>query len=125
TLKHLGEPGVGVGSGTGPRFSDTPDPASNVPTSTPTVDSRPVRLSSPQPRYTEEARAKSIQGTVVLRVQVKEDGSVGAIRVVRGLPYGLSEQAIEVARNTKFKPAMKDGQPVAFWIGLEISFIIR
>src|SRR6185369_2714266 len=52
-LKQLGEPGVGIGAGTGPRFSETPGPASTVPPPTPTVDSRPVRLSSPQPRYTE------------------------------------------------------------------------
>lgn len=124
TLKHLGEPGVGVGAGTGPRFSDDPTPTYNTPPAS-TVDTKPVRLNSPRPQYTEEARANSIQGTVSLRVQVDIDGSVRAIRVVRGLPYGLSEQAIAVARETKFKPAMKDGKPVAYWVGLEISFILR
>ena len=124
TLRHLGEPGVGVGAGTGPRFSDNPTPIYNTPPAE-TVDSKPVRLSSPRPQYTEEARANSIQGTVSMRVQVDIDGSVRAVRVVRGLPYGLSEQAIAVARETKFKPAMKDGKPVAYWVGLEISFILR
>ena len=121
TLRHLGEPGVGAGAGTGPRFSETPTPTYN-PSPAQTVDTKPVRLSSPRPQYTEEARANSIQGTVLLRVQVDVDGSVRAVRVVRGLPYGLSEQAIAVARQTKFKPAMKDGKPVAYWVGLEISF---
>jgi hypothetical protein len=38
---------------------------------------------------------------------------------------GLTEEAITAARQTKFKPAMKDGKPVPFWAGLEISFNIR
>lgn len=122
TLTHLGEPGVGIGRGDGPNFS--PAPPATTPNTPPisTVDTKPVRLSSPRPQYTEEARANSIQGTVLLRVQVDVDGTVSAVRVVRGLPNGLNEQAIDVARHTKFKPAMKDGKPVAYWVGLEISF---
>jgi TonB family protein len=123
TLRHLGEPGVGVGAGMGPGFSDNAAPTYK-PSPAETVDSKPVRLSSPRPQYTEEARANSIQGTVLLRVQVDIDGSVRGVRVVRGLPYGLSEQAIAVARQTKFKPAMKDGKPVAYWVGMEINFNI-
>lgn len=58
-------------------------------------------------------------------VLVAEDGNVNAIRVVRGLPDGLTEQAIAVARLSKFKPAMKDGKPVPYWVVLEINFNIR
>ena len=123
SLKHLGEPGIGVGRGGGPQFSVGPTPT-NTGTSSPTpaVVSRPVRLSSPQPRYTEEARANKVSGTVLLRVQVDVEGNVNAVRVVSGLPYGLTERAIDVARGSKFKPAMKDGKPVAVWIVLEINF---
>jgi len=126
TLKHLGEPGVGVGRGDGPQFHVGPAPTNtDTPSPTPAVVSRPVRLSSPPPRYTEEARANNVSGTVMLRVQVDVDGNVNAVRVVSGLPYGLTEKAIDVARGTKFKPAMKDGKPVAVWIGLEINFNLR
>jgi TonB family protein len=123
TLKHLGEPGVGAGRGDGPQFSAGPAATNTAsPSPTPAVVSRPVRLSSPRPQYTEEARANSVSGTVMLRVQVDVDGNVSAVRVVSGLPYGLTEKAIDVARGTKFKPAMKEGKPVAVWIGLEINF---
>lgn len=125
TLKHLGEPGVGVGAGDGPRFG-VGAAASNTDVSAATrVDTKPVRLSAPNPRYTEAARANGIQGSVLLRVLVGEDGNVNAIRVVRGLPDGLTEQAIAAARLSKFKPAMKDGKPVPYWVVLEISFNIR
>src|SRR5689334_21083249 len=92
TLKHLGEPGVGIGAGIGPGIRPVPAPTYTTPPAT-LVDSKPVRLSSPRPQYTEEARANKISGTVMLRVQVDMDGSVNAVRVVSGLPYGLTEQA--------------------------------
>jgi TonB family protein len=124
TLKHLGEPGVGIGAGMGPGIRPVPAPTYTTPPAT-VVDSKPVRLSSPRPQYTEEARANQVSGTVMLRVQVDVDGNVSAVRVISGLPYGLTDQAIDVARHTKFKPAMKDGKPVAYWMGIEISFVIR
>ena len=125
TLKHLGEPGVGVGAGEGPRFPvgsaapNTDGLAANR------VDTKPVRLSAPNPKYTEAARANGIQGSVVLRVLVGVDGNVNAIRVVRGLPDGLTEQAIAAVRLSKFKPATKDAKPVEFWIAVEINFNLR
>jgi len=122
TLKHLGEPGVGIGAGIGPGIRPVPTPTTNTTSSASIVDSKPVRLNSPRPQYTEAARANKVSGTVVLRVQVDVDGNVAAVRLVSGLPYGLTEQAMDVARHTKFKPAMKDGKPVAYWVGLEINF---
>lgn len=125
TMTHLGEPGRGMGAGEGPRFTN--ESTANAPdrSSTPSVDTKPVRLNGPTPRYTEAARAESIQGSVILRVLVGEDGNVSAVRVVRGLPDGLNEQAIAAARLTKFKSAMKDGKPVAYWVALEMNFTIR
>jgi TonB family protein len=126
TLKHLGEPGVGVGRGDGPQFGVGAPPVNTDGISpAPRVDTKPVRITSPQPRYTEKARVNGVQGSVLMSVLVGEDGGVKMIRVVRGLPDGLTEQAIAVARETKFKPATKDGLPVAFWVGLEIGFSLR
>lgn len=127
TLKHLGEPGVGAGRGDGPQFGVSTAPGNTTGTTSVTngVDTKPVALNIPKPRYTETARANGIEGSVVLRVLVGEDGIVKSVRVVRGLPDGLTEQAIAAARETKFKPAMKDGKPVPFMVGLEISFVIR
>ena len=125
SLKHLGEPGVGAGRGDGPQFGVSAAPVSTDTPSVTTVDTKPVPLNRLTPRYTEAARANGVQGSVVVRVLVGEDGSVKSVRVVRGLPDGLTEEAMNVARQTKFKRAMKDGKPVPFWVGLEISFVIR
>ncbi|HZI62513.1 MAG TPA: TonB family protein [Pyrinomonadaceae bacterium] len=124
-LKHLGEPGVGAGRGDGPAFSRDAAPRDTEKSVDSRVDTKPVRLSGPTPKYTQAARASGIQGTVTLRVLVGEGGDVRAIRVVRGLPDGLTEQAIEAARQTKFKAASKDGQAVAYWVVLQLEFTLR
>jgi protein TonB len=89
------------------------------------VDQRPVALNSPVPRYTEEARKNKIQGVVRVRVLVAADGSVKGVRPVSSLPDGLTEQAIQAAYQLRFRPAMKGGQPVAFWQAVDIEFNLR
>ncbi|HET6854668.1 MAG TPA: TonB family protein [Pyrinomonadaceae bacterium] len=125
TLTHLGEPGVGVGAGDGRLQPVRSTPTDTNTSSTSPVDQKPVRLKAPAPQYTEAARANKTQGTVTLRVLVGADGTVQQVRVVRGLPDGLTEQAVAAAREAKFKPAMKDGKPVPCWVGVEMSFNIR
>ena len=91
TLKHLGEPGVGAGMGEGPRFGVGAAPGNTDNSSVTSVDIKPVPLTRPTPRYTESARANGTQGSVLVRVLVGDDGNVKSVRVVRGLPDGLTE----------------------------------
>ncbi len=94
--------------------SDVPAP--------PTVQSRPAAqetarvvpaeiLSKPVPTYTEEARAKKIEGEVLLEVVFEASGKLKVVRVVRGLGHGLDDAAVRAAEQIRFKPALKDGQP--------------
>jgi protein TonB len=48
--------------------------------------------------------------------------TVKHIEVVKGLPDGLTDKAIEVAQKIKFKPARKDGKPVSVWVEVEYGF---
>jgi len=121
-LTHLGEPGVGVGAGDGRMQPVGSTPTGTNTSSTSTVDEKPVRLSGPMPRYTEAARANKIEGIVMLRVLIDANGDVQQVKVVSGLPDGLNEQAIAAARETKFKPAMKDGKAVPYWVVLKMGF---
>jgi TonB family protein len=50
------------------------------------------------------------------------DGRVTNIKVVRGLPDGLTEKAIEAAQRIRFNPATKNGAPVSVRGNLEFSF---
>ena len=76
----------------------------------------------PEPSYTESARKNQITGTVVLRVVFSSNGMVDNIRVVSGLPNGLTERAIDAAQKIKFIPSMKDGKYVSMWMQLEYNF---
>lgn len=76
----------------------------------------------PEPGYTREARRAGAQGVVVLKVLLLGDGKLDRVRVVRRLPYGLTENAIRAACEIKFKPAMKGGAPVSQWVTLEYVF---
>ena len=69
-------------------------------------------LWKPKPRYTEEARAKKLEGDVVLEVVFRAAGDVRVIRVVRGLGGGLDESARTAAEQIRFRPGKRDGVPI-------------
>jgi TonB family protein len=79
-------------------------------------------LTRPEPQYTESARDHGIEGTVVIRAVLDSSGKVKSIRVVSGLPYGLTEKAVDAAHQLKFVPAVKDGRPVSQYIQIEYNF---
>jgi len=86
------------------------------------ADTRAVITGKPKPTYTKEARRNGIQGFVTLKVLLSGRGKVARIRIVKGLPAGLTENAIRAACKIEFKPAMKAGQPVAEWVTAEYVF---
>jgi TonB family protein len=59
---------------------------------------------------------------VTLKVLLLGDGKLDRVRVVRRLPYGLTENAIRAACEIKFKPAMKAGKEVSQWVTLQYAF---
>jgi TonB family protein len=76
-------------------------------------NSKPVEvLFKPKPLYTDEARAKKIEGEVLLQVVFAASGEVRVERVVQGLGYGLDASAESAARQIRFRPAQQEGQPV-------------
>jgi TonB family protein len=74
------------------------------------------------PEYTDQARKKKINGTVVVSLTVTVDGTTRDIKVVKGLGYGLDEKAVEAVSHWKFSPALKDGQPIEKEISAEVTF---
>jgi TonB family protein len=86
------------------------------------VDEKARILSRAEPQYTQEARANAVEGTVVLRAVFSASGEVTNIRLLSGLPYGLTERAIESARQIRFAPAIKDGRAVSQYIQIEYNF---
>ncbi|HEV8384168.1 MAG TPA: energy transducer TonB, partial [Candidatus Acidoferrales bacterium] len=78
---------------------------------------RPTCVSCPNPSYTDAARAAKIRGMIVLRFVVLEDGTPSRISIVRGLGYGLDEEATRTLASWRFKPATDaSGKPVPVWM---------
>jgi TonB family protein len=86
------------------------------------ADEPVLMTKKPSPDYTREARRNGIQGFVTLRVLLAAGGSVSRVRVLKGLPAGLTENAIRAACKIQFKPATKDGRPVSTWVKVEFAF---
>jgi TonB family protein len=84
--------------------------------------SRPEILSSTRPIYTELARRARVTGTVIVEAIIDEQGNVTDARVLKGLPMGLSQAALDAIKSWKFKPAMRDGQPVRVYYVLTVNF---
>jgi TonB family protein len=86
------------------------------------VDTKPRLISKPEPSYTDKAKHNQVVGTVILKAIFSASGKVTNIRVVQGLPEGLTERAISAARQIKFVPATKEGKFVSMWMQLEYNF---
>jgi TonB family protein len=87
-----------------------------------TASLRPTILYREKAQYTQEAKDNQVEGTLVLDVVFRADGKISDIKVIRGLPHGLTEKAIEAAQKIRFNPAVKDGQPVGVRGSLEYTF---
>jgi len=60
-------------------------------------------------------------GTVVLSIMVQTDGTPRVLGVVRGLSGKADEAAINAIEKWRFRPAMKDGQPIEARIQVEVN----
>lgn len=69
-------------------------------------------VAKPRPAYTEEARARKIEGEVAVEAVFLATGKVRALRVVRPLGHGLDAEALRAAEAIRFKPAKRNGVPV-------------
>lgn len=78
-----------------------------------------------RPEYTEEARRLGLAGDVVLEIVVRQDGSVGDVRVMKGLGAGLERRAIDAVRQWRFSPARRHGTPVDVVVEVAVEFKLR
>jgi TonB family protein len=74
------------------------------------------------PRYTDEARRAKISGGIAMVVEFLKDGTIGEIKIVKGLGAGLDEKAADAARQIVFLPAVKDAQFVSARLPMTMSF---
>lgn len=74
--------------------------------------------------FSEEARKAKFQGEVIVSLVVDANGHPQNVRVPRPIGMGLDEKAIEAVRQYRFKPATKNGQPIAVLMNVAVNFQI-
>ena len=127
---------IGLGAGTArAQTAGSPPPApgnaSQAPDATGAV--HPTLLHSANPSYTKEARKKRINSTCTLSVVVDAAGMPQDITVVTSaaegvapdlhdVAAGLDAQAIKALRQYRFRPAIKDGVPIACKVRVVVNF---
>ena len=84
--------------------------------------SPPQLIHKEEPEYSEEARKAKWQGTVTVYIDIDAAGNVTDAHLIRALGLGLDEKAIAVVKKWKFKPAQKDGKPVATQAAVDVTF---
>ncbi len=85
----------------------------------------PVPLDAPTAHYTDEARKAKIMGDCLVRLIVDASGNPQDPRIVKSLDPGLDQEAIKAVMKYRFKPAMRNGQPVPVFITIAINFKLR
>lgn len=83
---------------------------------------RPRKTHHVDPQYPRRALERGISGVVVLDVEIDARGAVTAVAVVEGPGSGLREAAAEAARQWVYDPALRNGEPVATTIRVEVRF---
>jgi len=87
----------------------------------------PRLLREVKPAYTADAMRAKIQGAVWLECVVLPDGTVGEVRVIRSLDstFGLDQEAVKAAKQWRFQPGTRFGEPVPVLITIELTFTLR
>jgi periplasmic protein TonB len=124
--------GTGVGSGIGPGSGSGLGPGSGGNTGGGAYQpgngvTTPTLVREVKPQYTSDAMRAKVQGTVLVQCVVRPDGSVGDVQVLRSLDptFGLDQEAIKAARQWRFRPGTRLGEPVPVQITIELTFTLR
>lgn len=111
----------GVPGGTGDSGGD----ASAIPSGPVRVGGNvkaPIIVRRFDPEYTETARKGRVSGIVIVEAIIDRHGNVDRVKVVKGLPLGLSDSAVQAVKKWKFKPGTLAGQPIDVIFNLTVNF---
>jgi len=116
--------GPGQGSGLGPGFGGGTGGGAYRPGNG--VD-LPRVIREVKPQYTADAMRAKVQGTVWLECIVLPDGTVGSVEVIKSLDptFGLDQEAVKAAKQWRFVPGTRQGQPVPVLVTIELTFTLR
>ena len=84
--------------------------------------SQPAATRKVDPAYPLQLMRENVSGTVILYAVIRADGTVGNVRVLRGVDERLDQFASQAIAQWQFQPAMKNGTPVDVEATFQIPF---
>ena len=82
----------------------------------------PNKIHTVKPLYTEIARKARIEGVVILETVIDKNGRVRDTTVLKGLPFGLTENAVKAVQQWRFEQPVMNGKPVDIIFVLTVRF---
>jgi TonB family protein len=105
------------------RFAELNHDSSNHDTNAPAADlTQPAATRKVDPAYPLQLMRENVAGTVILYAIIHADGTVGNVRVLRGVDDRLDQFASQAIVQWQFQPAMKNGSPVDVEATFQIPF---
>ncbi len=108
-------------AGVAAQTSKTPGIEGSLRTTTEGV-TRPEKISGKPPVYHPLARIAGLAGSVIAESIVDETGQVARVKVLKGLPLGLSRAAADSILGWRFTPATFEGKPVRVYYVVTVNF---
>jgi len=84
--------------------------------------SAPTATRKVDPAYPLQLMRENVEGTVIVYAVIHADGSVGAVRVLRGIDDRIDSFARQAISQWQFRPATRGGAPVAVEATFQIPF---
>ncbi len=88
-------------------------------------DQAPEAKTVVNPKYPESATKAGTQGTVWTKVSIDETGKVTKVTISKSDAEIFNQAAIDAAMQWAFKPAMKDGKPIATEVAIPFRFKLQ
>lgn len=85
----------------------------------------PKLLKKVDPVYPEEARKALVQGVVVLRVRINEEGLVEQIMIMKSESGLLNQPAIDAVKKWKYEPLLIEGKPTPAVFNVTVAFRLK
>jgi protein TonB len=82
----------------------------------------PKLASHPPALYTDEARRRGVEGSIIVQAQFDEYGSATVLKMIKELGYGLNEAALEALKGWRFSPGLRNGLSVTTVAEIEVPF---
>jgi TonB family protein len=84
--------------------------------------SQPMATRKVDPKYPLQLMRENVTGTVILYAIIHADGTVGNVRILRGVDDRLDQFASQAVAQWQFQPATKNGSPVDVEATFQIPF---